>query len=313
MNLDFGILWIEDSYSQEEEDSLKRRAGEAGFIARIENIPNGDHIEEFGRRQSKFHCFDLILLDYKLRNVDGDELAPTVRRLFPSTTILFYSGNDDEDGLRTKIAKRKVEGVYCSHRRRFIERTGELVDQTARALDRLSGMRGLAMRVVAECDALMKEAVKTMTERHAQCREKLGELDRDVLGHLEQVEARYKMASGTGLEARLDTFAVDSAKLFKHFRRLTKLATADQAAFGLDATKADRLRELRRKSAQFDRDVLGKRNVLGHAREVEGDDGWTLEGGGGIGVADFRIIRQDFAAYIDAFREMGALIAPRDQ
>jgi CheY-like chemotaxis protein len=311
MNLDFGILWIEDSFNQEEEDSLKRRVREAGFIARIENIPNGDRIEELGRRQAKFHCFDLVLLDYKLKNSDGDELAPTVRRLFPSTTILFYSGNEDEEGLRAKIAAKRVEGVYCSHRRRFIDRTGELITQTARALDRLSGMRGLAMRVVAECDALMRETVRTLTAAHEQCRSEMVKLDEDVFNHLDEVRMKYQIASAVDMDARLSTFAVDSAKLYKHYRRLTKLVIANGPLLGLDGERMDRLRELQRESAQFSRDVLGKRNVLGHAREIEGEDGWRLEGGDGLTVEDFPGIRQVFAKYINAFREIGTLVAPR--
>ena len=309
MNLDFGILWIEDSYSEQEEESLRRRARESGFIARIEAIPNGDDLDRLARRQALFHCFDLILLDYKLKNADGDDLAPTVRRLFPSTTILFYSGNEEEDGLRSLIAAKRVEGVYCSHRRRFIERTGALIDQTARALDRLSGMRGLAMRVVAECDSLMKQAVRSCTDRDQRCVDLLGELDGDVVNHLEKVRAKYEEACRQGLDGRLGSFAVDSAKLFKHFRRVTRLVAANAGDFGLDGPATDRLRELRRASAQFDADVLGKRNVLGHAREVEGVDGWRLEGGDGIGVADFPRIRQVFAGYIDAFREVDRMLA----
>ena len=46
MNLDFGILWIEDSFSEEEKESLKRRVREAGFIARIENIQNSEGVED---------------------------------------------------------------------------------------------------------------------------------------------------------------------------------------------------------------------------------------------------------------------------
>lgn len=313
MNLDFGILWIEDFYNPQEEESLRRRVMEAGFIARIENIPNGEGIEQLAQRQAKFHCFDLILLDYKLKNADGDDLAPTIRRLFPSTTILFYSGNDDEDGLRAKIAAKRVEGVYCSHRQRFIERTGALIDQTARALDRLSGMRGLAMRVVAECDALMKATVTAMTTGRQDCRDLLGSLDADVMQHLEKVRARYELASEAGLDERLETFAVDSAKLFKHFRRLTKLAAAKGTEFGLGDEQADRLRELRAESAQFDKDVLGKRNVLGHVREVAGENGWVLEGGDEITIGDFPAIRQTFATYIDAFREIGTLLAPPEK
>ncbi|CAA2144448.1 response regulator [Methylobacterium bullatum] len=312
MNLDIGILWIEDSYSAEEEESLRRRIQEAGFVARIDVIPNGDGLEDLAQKHTLFHVYDIILLDYKLKNTDGDDLAPMIRGLFPSTTILFYSGNEEEDGLRQKIAAKRVEGVYCSHRRRFIERTGSLIDQTARALDRLSGMRGLAMRVVAECDAIMKEAIHGMSGRDAMCHVKLGDLDNDVFEHLSQVKSRYEMAidGGGDISTRFQTFAIDSAKVFKHFRRLTKLAAANPESFGLSDEGTELLREMRRKSSQYDRDVLEKRNLLGHLREVAKVDGWTLEGSNKLTVSDFPRIRQDFASYIDAFRKVSGLFAP---
>ena len=42
MNLDFGILWIEDSFSAEEEENLRRRvrdAGRWGHAARSRGLP----------------------------------------------------------------------------------------------------------------------------------------------------------------------------------------------------------------------------------------------------------------------------------
>ena len=310
MNLDLGILWIEDSFSAEEESSLRRRIMDAGFLARIESIPNGEGLEDLAKKHALFHCFDLVLLDYKLKNVDGDDLAPLIRKLFPSTTILFYSGNFSEDELRQKIAEKQVEGVYCSHRQRFIERTGTLIDQTARALDRLSGMRGLAMRVVAECDAIMKDTVMSLSARDASCHTKLAEMDNDVLSHLDRTKEKYEAASQIDLAARLATFAVDSAKLFKHFRRLSSLAANNPGNFGLDQAKVDELRELRSQSSQYSKDVLDKRNALGHAKEVETEDGWKLNGNSGIVVGDFPQIRQSFAGYIDAFRRISLLVTP---
>ena len=92
MNLDFGILWIEDSFSDEEELALRRRVTEAGFSACIDSMPNGQELDEKARVNNLYHRYDFILLDYRLRDELGDELALTVRRQFPSTTILFYSG-----------------------------------------------------------------------------------------------------------------------------------------------------------------------------------------------------------------------------
>lgn len=314
MNLDFGILWIEDSFSPEEEESLKRRVRQAGFIARIKVMINGEGIEEIARKHSLFHNFDIILLDYKLCDENRVELAPKIRQLFPSTTILFYSGSLQEQQLRQLIAEKEVEGVFCARRdqQRFIERTGELIDQTARALDRLSGMRGLAMRVVAECDELMKTAMLSLVSRDKACADKVSDLDAGVFHFLQQQEERYTEATTGQLSHRLDSRVVDSSKVFDHFRRLTALVASTPESFGLDNAQVERLRELRRGSSQYVKEVLNKRNVLGHVVEVAGDRGWVLQGSTEISAEDFPDIRRTFALYIDTIREMNRIVVPLD-
>jgi CheY-like chemotaxis protein len=312
MNLDLGILWIEDSYDAEEEANLKRRVQEAGFIARIDTIPNGAEIDRLARDHQLYHRYDIILLDYRLQDENGNELAPRVRELFPYTTILFYSGSMVLSKLRQMIAAEEVEGVFCSERTGFIDRAGQLIDQTAQALNRLSGMRGLAMRVVAECDDIMKKAVVSMTARDAECVAKLADLDDDVLSHVSDVQQKYDSAKSGDIKDRLSTFAIDSSKLFKHFRRLTKVVAVNGAAFGLDAEKVERLRELRRASAEYEKNVLGKRNILGHVLEVQAESGWVLQGSNEIGTKDFADIRREFATQIDALREIAGLVTILD-
>ena len=312
MNLDFGILWIEDSFSPEEEESLKRRVREAGFIARIEAVPNSAGIDELSRTHKLYHRFDIILLDYKLQDENGDALAPRIRALFPSTTILFYSGSQDEQTLRRMIAERQVEGVYCSARDRFINRTGVLIEQTARALDRLSGMRGLAMRVVAECDELMKTAVIDLSRRDPECADMVSALDDDVRNFIGEMQERYEESTKGDLDSRLCTRAVDSAKLFGHFRRLTKQALKNQTSLGLNAHQVDRIRELRRQSAGYNELVLKRRNILGHVIEVQGPNGWVLTGSTEMGVSDFPDVRRSFATHIAAIRELNQLLTAAD-
>ncbi len=313
MNLDFGILWIEDSFNEGEQASFERRVREAGFIARVENIPNGEGIEELARQNQLFHRYDLILLDYKLKDEYGDELAPKVRELFPATAILFYSGTIDESKLRTLIANKKVEGVFCSHRNRFIDRAGSLIDQTAKSLNRLSGMRGLAMRVVAECDDIMKEAVRSISNRNSKCAGKITELDHAVLTFADKKKAEYEDAMSGTLEDRLNTFAVDSSKLHAHFRLLTKEVAKKPNDFGIENETADRLRELRRDSRGYHDQVLQKRNDLGHVVEIETDTGWKLQGKGEISIEDFPSLRGVFASHLNAFREIAWIVTTLDR
>ncbi|MGQ7814502.1 hypothetical protein ACUTAH_02295 [Metapseudomonas furukawaii] len=313
MNLDIGVLWIEDSFSTEEEDSLRRRILNAGFVARIDAIPNSTGIDALAKKHELYHCFDIILLDYKLQDEKGDEIAPRIRELFPSTTILFYSGSLEEDALRQKMAAKEIEGVYCSARRRFIERAGALIDQTARSLNRLSGMRGLAMRVVAECDEIMKKAILSMSARSPKCSEKKADLDKDVIEFIDQSKERYTATIDGNIEDRFKTLAVDSTKLFKHFRRLTQVVASSKEDFGLNEDQADRLRELRRHSAIYDQEVLKKRNVLGHVFETRDESGWTLRGSDEIKTSDFPDIRRGFAKHIEILREITTIVTMQDK
>lgn len=81
---------------------------DAGFIARIDVLKNGDGIDELSRIHKLYHSYDIILLDYQLKDDNGAELAPRVRELFPFTNILFYSGSVDEQQLRDMIAQKRL-------------------------------------------------------------------------------------------------------------------------------------------------------------------------------------------------------------
>ncbi len=308
MNLDFGILWIEDAFDNDEKSLLERRVLDSGFIARIDNIPNGDGLEDIARTNQLFHRYDLILLDYRLQNAMGDELASVVRSLFPATNILFYSGTIDEDELRSLIADRKVEGVFCSRRDRFVERAGELINQFSSSINRLSGMRGLSMRVVAECDEILAQAVKFMTDCEEKCAAKMDDLDEDVLSFIEDTKNKYEAAANGDFDDRLASRAIDSSKLHKHFRRQSRVVTQIPDSFGLSPEQVDRIRELRASTAQYEETVLGTRNILGHVIEKESAEGWVLSGRADIQVSDFPQIRRTFASHINDFTEMRNLI-----
>ena len=109
------------------------------------------------------------------------------------------------------------------------------------------------------------------------------------------------------LEDRFDTRSIDSGKLNNHFRRLTDMIARNGDSLGLDNDKIDRLRELRKKTSQYDPQILKKRNLLGHVREKKGPEGWTLEGGR-IRSTDFPELRRTFTEYNDSFRGMIEII-----
>ena len=127
MSLYLGVCWIEDQASDAEVDRIKDAVRSAGFEPFIKRIETPNEIREFAQRQDHYQDFDLILLDLNLGDgLRGDKLASQVRDAFRSTTILFYSA-EDESKLRARIAEQSVEGVYCVNRERWDSGVEELV------------------------------------------------------------------------------------------------------------------------------------------------------------------------------------------
>lgn len=297
MNLQFGICWIEDQASDAEVEAVEQAVRNSGFEPSIERIETEEEIRSFARKQEHYQDYDLILLDLRLgHGLSGDDLAPQVRGAFRSTPILFYSA-EAEGHLRQKMADKLVEGVYCVHRDRLSIRVGELVSDLSPALNRLSSMRGLSARVVAECDQELREILA-----------KLGSLDQDGV-IVASLKARVRVAS-EGQLARLDVIedlasllndhAVTSGALFFEARdRIRTLAGADDAR--------DLIRQLR----NYPNAVLNRRNVLAHALEERTGHGWRItrkDAAEPLTVDDFQRYRRDFLAHLRDLRRLRNLL-----
>lgn len=305
MRLHFGILWIEDNFSEAEEAALERSAEISGFELIITNLKNGDDLEHWADQQQKFHLFDLVLLDLKLADgVMGDQLAPSVRALFKFTPILFYSGSESEAKLRQRMANDCVEGVFCADRSNFTNRAADVIGNLAQSLDRLAGMRGLSMEVVARADDLCREVVKSLGEAGAA--EKIcTELNKAVLKSAKSTINTF--TSMDDLDSKLANRAVDSMKLFNVFRDLLK----DEIMSTPSGREKDQLSALRNATRKYRKDVLKVRNVLGHALENKTDNGWEILDKDGklfMTVADFPTHRANFIRNLRAIREIHRLL-----
>lgn len=305
MRLHFGILWIEDNFSGAEKAALEKAAEIAGFELIIKNLKNEYNLEYWAYQQQKFHLFDLVLLDLKLANgVMGDQLAPHARALFRFTPILFYSGSESEAKLRQRMANDRVEGVFCADRSNFISRAADLIGNLTQSLDRLAGMRGLSMEVVAQVDDLCRKVVKSFGETGA-AEEICTELDKAVLRSAKSTIRTFK--SIDNLNSKLANRAVDSTKLFNVFRGLLREAIESTPS----GQKKDKLRALSAATRKYREDVLAVRNVLGHALENETDDRWEIldkDGNVFMTVADFPTHRANFIRNLKAIREIHKLL-----
>jgi CheY-like chemotaxis protein len=296
VSLYLGVCWIEDQASEAEVDQIKDAVRSAGFEPLITRIETPDDIREFAQRQHHNQDFDLILLDLNLGDgLRGDELASQVRDAFRSTTILFYSA-EDEGKLRRRIAERPVEGVYCIHRDRLASRVEELVGHLSPSLNRLSSMRGLAARVVAECDQDFRAILAKLGEEGADTKiaESLREHVVQAAGH--QIDEVKKLET---LQELLDSHYVHSAALFKEVSDIAFKRNNDEL-----------LAIMRKMRRTFPSQVISRRNVLAHALEEQTDTGWHIvrKAGNPVTVADFSRYRREFASQLGNVRRVREIL-----
>ena len=291
MNLTFGICWIEDQASEAEVQAVEDEIRNCGFEPEIHQIENEEDIREFAERQERFQDYDLILLDLRLgSDLHGDDIAPEVRRQFRSTPILFYSVEEVGE-LRKRMGAKAVEGVYCAHRTGLPARVSELISGLSPWLNRLSGMRGLAARVVAQCDEEFRKVLfhwATQAEREA-C------LVASVKDRVRVTSERQstETAQIDSLDDMLDHRAISSSLLFREVHeRIDDWPVANREL-------QDEIGATRRELRQYEEKVLAVRNSLAHALEERTEGGWKIS----RRPPNPDLTRNDFESFRSEFRE----------
>lgn len=296
MSLHFGICWIEDQASDAEVERVEAAVRASGFEPLIERIEQQEDIRAFAERQTHHQDFDLILLDLNLgAGLRGDELAQQVRAAFRSTTILFYSA-EDESNLRDRMATQKVEGVYCIHRDRLATRVGELVSHLSPALNRLSSMRGLAARIVAECDQDFRAILSHLGNGGAAdgIADSLRQRVNDAAAA--QKETLDELGS---LDDLLASHVVHSGALYLEVKERARLQGGDEL-----------LAIVRKLHRGYLSQVINRRNTLAHALEERTDAGWQIARSAGdpVTVADFPRYRKEFQTQLELVRRLRTIL-----
>ena len=299
MNLTFGICWIEDQASDVEVADVESAVRDSGFEPEVRRVEAERDIRDFSKQQQQYQDFELILLDLGLGNgLRGNEIAPQIRQSFRSTPILFYSAVA-EDQLRRLMADKGVEGVYCAHRTNLSERVRELVADLSPALNRLSGMRGLAAGVVADCDQEFRTILRhwsvkgtvAETDLVASLKERVHTSRDRTLEHVDEAG---------NLEDILDSHAVTSAMLFREVQgRLKNLPLPDDVLV--------KRRDLR----DYSNKVLQRRNILAHGVEQRTPDGLRVhrtDSKTPLTVQDFQTYRSEFLSHLGDVRELRKLL-----
>lgn len=274
MKIDYNILWFEDipEWYESMIPFVDSYLDSKGFSLIADRKDNSDNLELLLKRNE----FDLILLDYNLKDGEtGDKIIEKVRSFDLYTNVIFYS-QDGERKLREILQQRGLVGVYCANREGedFREKLFSVIEITIKKVQDLNNMRGLVIATTSDLDLIMEDIIakraSVLTEKE------LGNFQSGIKDKfIESISARLKKIE-----------QIDTTKEFEVL--IVKLDAYHKWRAVLNICKEiDSLKEFIPNLESYEVEILKERNRLAHVREIVGEDGTKILRSSFSGEEDF--------------------------
>ncbi len=143
MNLSYDILWFDDDKDFFESIDMEPIISEIaswGFSPKIFPVHNP---EEFNNH-APFKVFDLIVVDFKLGEEQGDTFIKRVRNQEVYTEVIFYSFAESME-LWNAVLEKQLEGVFVTNKKGIEQKLLRVARQSVRKVLDLENMRGIVM------------------------------------------------------------------------------------------------------------------------------------------------------------------------
>lgn len=154
MQIEYKILWLDDQIESfiddEYVDEIKDYLESEGFEAIIETVDNSDDF--FSQLDS---TFDLILTDYHMDTMNGDEVVNKIRndsKIF--SEILFYTAKMDLKDICKidRVSFLQTESQGDTHEKAVVKKIKSLIDLTIQKFHDIVVMRGMIMNETSDMD-----------------------------------------------------------------------------------------------------------------------------------------------------------------
>ncbi|MCG8095874.1 MAG: hypothetical protein JAZ17_20025 [Candidatus Thiodiazotropha endolucinida] len=159
MNLDYYVLWYEDSdeYYESAYEQLELWFDEMGFRLHIDRYKQSDKLDsEFVKEH-----YDLIIVDLNLNGPDnGDMVIRNFRDKKIYTDVIFYSAKGAGVVREAVVNAHGIDGVYCADKGSFNEDVIEVIETTIKKILSVNGMRRLTMAAVGELDQHIEDCLR---------------------------------------------------------------------------------------------------------------------------------------------------------
>lgn len=260
MNLNYSILWFDDDkdfFESLDKEPIETEIASWGFSPKIVPVHNANDFN----KHTPFDKFDMIVVDFKLGEDQGDKFIQDVREQEVYTEIILYSFSESSD-LWKAVHDQKLEGVFVTHKSGIERKLLRVARQSVRKVLDLENMRGIVMSEVGDLDALLEDifihAMNGITQD-----QKNNVFDRFHKDTNKQVEQHQSALSAfknsPSIEKLLEL--CDSNKRWKNFNRVKEHHAL---------LKSQNL------AGDYVQEILWPRNCLAHGIPERRDDGSLL-------------------------------------
>lgn len=297
MNLNYSILWFDDDkdfFESLDKEPIETEIASWGFFPKIEPVHTAD---EFNNH-APFDKFDMIVVDFKLGDEQGDKFIKDVREQEVFTEIILYSFSESSD-LWKAVHDQKLEGVFVTHKSGIERKILRVAHQSVRKVLDLENMRGIVMSEVGDLDALLEDIfVRAMSG-----------ITQD-----QQKNVFERFHKDTSEQAKQRQAALSSFKDSPSIERLLELCDSNKRWKNFNRVKGHHdLLKSRNFAGDYAQEILWPRNCLAHGIPKRKDDGSLLFRFSG---KDYpfddnvsRDLRKKILEYKSAFTEIAEVLA----
>jgi len=160
MRLDFNVLWVEDQQSavQAQCERIEYLVKKEGFRLQVIFASSVEQAKAYLSEDIYGDHIDLILMDYDLGTGGrGDEGLVEVRNIFLYKDVVFYSSQAAD--LSDKVAKKHVDGVFCSTRNDLPDTVSGLFEALVKKVLDIDHSRGIVMGATSDIDHYVSDCL----------------------------------------------------------------------------------------------------------------------------------------------------------
>jgi response regulator of citrate/malate metabolism len=253
MKIVYKILWLDDQIQDFIDDEMIEEVEqyliEQGFQPKIITTSKS---EEFFKLLDE--SYDLLLTDYHLNNINGDEVIKKIRSQEYSvmSEVLFYTAKADlkDTDKISRVSFLETNTLLGDHRDLVLQATINLIGFTIKKFQNIVAMRGMIMHETSSLDIEMIQIIKKALKNEDLNFEGLSVSIYDQLIELFTQKTKF----------------VEECKRNMNFNKLTKDHFVYSAKYKI-LTLSKILEDLKMTdfSTDYDSDIISIRNKFAHA------------------------------------------------